>query len=316
VRHAPVIRWLLPLFLVATIACQGSPTDPHLHAVAQVGEQPVYIGDVEKYFEANLIEGDATYGLPSEEMDQVKSRLFDALIEERMLYIEAERRQIQVTDLEVETYLDMGGGEAPDDPDLHARRETEARQRLMVQKLQERVIRELDPPTDAEVADYASENGDRLLPAQPLELRALQLDSLSQAKRVRRDILRKRITFNEAALVHDPSPGQALPLQMSWDSLSSELREALKDMKPGQISEPLELHGSIYLFQVGTWLKEPADQDVELLRRARLELESIRRRDRLDALVTSLREQSGVRIKAENLPFAYAPADRDGPDAR
>ena len=313
-RHVPLIRWLLPLFLVATIACQGSPTDPRLRVAADVGGQSVYVSDVEKYFEANLIEGDSTYGLPPAEMDQVKSRLLDALIEERMLHVEAERRQIQVTDLEVETYLDMGGGEAPDDPDLHAWREIQARQRLMVQKLQEQVIREQDPPTDDEVVDYATENGDRLLPAQPLELRALQLESLSQAKRVHRDIRRKRITFNEAALVHDPSPGQALPLQRSWDSLSSELREALKDLKPGQISEPLELHGSIYLFQVGAWLKDPADQDLELLRRARLELESIRRREVLDELVASQRKQSRVRIKAENLPFVYTPADPDGPD--
>jgi hypothetical protein len=133
---------------------------------------------------------------------------------------------------------------------------------------------------------------------------------------VHRDIRRKRITFNEAALVHDPAPGQALPLQMSWDSLSSELREALKDLKPGQVSEPLELHGSIYLFQVGAWLKDPADQDAELLRRARLELESIRRRGALDTLVTTLREQSGVRIKPENLPFVYTPADLEDPADR
>jgi hypothetical protein len=186
----------------------------------------------------------------------------------------------------------------------------------MVQKLQEQVVRDQAPPTDAEVTDYATEHGDRLLPVQPLELRALQLESLAQAKRVHRDIRRKRITFNEAALVHDPSPGQALPLKMSWDSLSSELREALKDLKPGQISEPQELHGSIYLFQVGTWLKDPADQDVELLRRARLELESIRRRDALETLVASLREQAGVRIEIENLPFAYAPADLAGPVIR
>lgn len=311
-----VIRWLLLLLLVGVIACKDSSTDPRLRPAAVVGGQPVCLSAVEKYFESNLIEDDSTYDLPSEAMDQVKSRLLDALVEERMLYVEAERREIQVTDREVEAYLDMGGGEAPEDPEQLASREIEARQRLMVQKLKEQVIREQDPPSEDEVADYAAEHGDRLLPVQPLELRALQLESLKQAKRVHNDIRRKRITFNEAALVHDPSPGQALPLQMSWDSLSSELREALKNLKPGQISEPLELHGSIYLFQVGTWLKDPADQDVELLRRAKLELESIRRRDALDTLVASLRKQSDVRIKAENLPFTYTPADPEGPDAR
>jgi len=316
VKQMTVVRWFLLLLLVGVIACKNSPTDPRLRPAALVGGQPVYLSAVEKYFESNLIEDDSTYDLPPEAMDQVKSRLLDALVEERMLYVEAERREIHVTDREVEAYLDMGGGEASDDLEERASQEIEARQRLMVQKLQEQVIREQDPPSEGEVVDFAAEHGDRLLPAQPLELRALQLESLKQAKRIHNDIRRKRITFNEAALVHDPSPGQALPLQMSWDSLSSELREALKDLKPGQISEPLELHGSIYLFQVGTWLKDPADQDVELLRRAKLELESIRRRDALDALVASLRKQSDVRIKTENLPFTYTPADLEGPDVR
>jgi len=316
VRYAAVSRWFLPLLLVATVACEDPPSDPRLRPVAFVGEQPVYVSDVEKYFESNLIEDDSSYGLSPEAMDQVKSRLFDALLEERVLHAEAERREIRLTDLEVETYLDMGGGEAPDDAEGRNWREIEARQRLMVQKLQEQVIREQQPPSDDDVAEYAAEHGDGLMPAQPLELRALQLESLSQAKRVNRDIRRKRITFNEAALVHDPSPGQALPLQMSWDSLSAELREALKDLKPGQISEPMELHGSIYLFQVGTWLKDPAEQDVELLRRARLELESIRRRDALETLIGSLREQSGVRIEMENLPFTYVGADQVAPEAR
>jgi len=316
VKRTIVIRWLLLLLVVGAVACKDAPTDPRLLPAALVGGEPVYLSDVEKYFESNLIEGDSTYRLPPEAMDQVKSRLLDALVEERLLYAEAERREIQVTDREVQAYLEMGAVEASDDPEQRAAQEVEARQRLMVQKLQEQVIREQDPPSEDEVADYAAEHADRLLPAQPLELRALQLESLSQAKRVHNDIRRKRITFNEAALVHDPSPGQALPLQMSWDSLSSELRDALKDLKPGQISEPQELHGGVYLFQVGTWLKDPADQDVELLRRARLELESIRRRDTLDTLVASLREQSDVRIKTENLPFVYTPDDLEGPDAR
>jgi hypothetical protein len=316
VKQTTAIRWLLLLLLVGAIACKDSPTDPHQRPAALVGGRTVYLSDVEKYFQSNLIDDDSSYDLPPQATDRVKSRLLDALVEESMLYVEAERREIHVTDREVEAYLDMGGGEAPDDPEQRASQEIEARQRLMVQKLQEQVIHEQDPPSEREVADYAAEHGDRLLPAQPLELRALQLESLEQAKRIHNDIRRKRITFNEAALVHDPSPGQALPLQMSGDSLSSELREALKDLKPGQISEPLELHGSIYLFQVGTWLKDPADQDVELLRRAELELESIRRRDALDALVESLRKQSDVRIKTENLPFTYIPTDLERSDAR
>jgi hypothetical protein len=306
-RHA--VLALGVSLLVILPACREAPGEPSRRPVAHVGEQSIYAEEVESYFALNLIEDDTTHDLPPTAMDEVKSRLFDALLEERLLLAEAERREIRVTDLEVEAYLDMGGADVLDDPDALHERQSEARQRLMVQKLQEQVIREQDPPTDDEVENYAAEHAERLLPAQPLELRALQLESMNQAKRVRNEIRRKRITFNEAALVHDPSPGEALPLQMSWDSLSTELREALKDLKPGQISEPMELHGSIYLFKVGAWLKNEEDQDVELLRRARSELESLGRRDALDALVASLRERSGVRIEAGNLPFAYVPAE-------
>jgi hypothetical protein len=304
------IRWLVPVLLVATVACKQAPTDPHKRAAAWVGEQPVYVSEVEDYFESNLIADESAYGSEPEAMDAVKSRLLDALVEERMLYIEAERREIRVSDLEVKTYMDMAGADDDDDPDRHSRREVEARQRLMVQELQEQTILELEPPSDEEAAAYAAEHAERLLPAQPLELRALQLGSMTQAKRVYRDIRRKRITFNEAALVHDPSPGQALPLRMSWDSLPSDLREALKDLKPGQISEPQEMQGSVYLFRVGSWLKDPEDQDEELLRRARQELEALRRRAALENLIAAVKKRSGVRIETDNLPFVYIPEEQ------
>lgn len=304
------VRWLVPILLVATIACKESPTDPTQRAAAWVGEHPVYVTEIEEYFKSNLIEDESAYGSEPDAMDEVKSRLLDALLEERMLYLEAERRELRVTDLEVKTYLDMAGAADEDDPDRRARREVEARQRLMAQELQEQTILELEPPGDEEVAAYAADHVDRLLPAQPLELRALQLGSMNQAKRVYQDIRRKRITFNEAALVHDPSPGQALPLRMSWDRLPADLREALKDLKPGQISKPQEMQGSVFLFQVGTWLKDPEDQDEELLRRARQELESLRRREALESLVATVRKRSGVRIETDNLPFVYIPAEQ------
>ena len=69
----------------------------------------------------------------------------------------------------------------------------------------------------------------------------------------------------------------------------------MKDLKPGQVSKPLELQGSIYLFQVGAWLKDPEDQNEELLERARQELESIRRREAVESLVQSLRDRTGSR---------------------
>jgi hypothetical protein len=297
----------LSLLLFFAPACDEPPSDPRLTVVAYVDNEPVYLSELQQYFKSNLVADDTNDDLPPGTMDEIKSRLFDALIEERMLFGEAQRREIQVSDLEIETYLDLGAGESPDDTDDRAWRQLEARQRLMVQKLQEQVVRAQRAPTDDEVAAYTEQHREQLLPSQPLELRALQLRSMKEAERVHREIRRKRMTFNEAALAYEPSPGQAVPQRMSWDSLSDELREALEKLKPGQVSRPIELHGSIYLFQVGKWMADPADEDAELIRQARLELESLRRREALDHLLDELRERSNLRIKSGSLSFSYAP---------
>jgi hypothetical protein len=199
---------------------------------------------------------------------------------------------------------------------VRRRRQIEAHQRLMVQKLQERMIRDRPTLTDDEIATYAVDHRERLLPAKPLEMRALQMASMKQAKRVHREIRRKRMTFNEAALAYEPSPGQALPTRMSWESLPGDLRETLQQLNPGQVSKPLELHNEIYLFQVGKWLSDPADHDDELLRRARRELEGEHNRNILDALLRDLRNQAEVRIKKSSLTFTYVPRGEDQTAAR
>jgi len=301
-----VLLFALPL-VALTAACEDPPSDPSLVVVAYVGNEPIYQTDLERYFESNLARVEPDEELSPDTVDEVKSRLLDALIDERILYAEAERRAIEVSDLEVATYLDMGAAEPSDDPDRRAWRELEARQRLMIQKLQEQVVLDQPLPTDDEVSSYAAAHRDELIPARPLELRALQLASRDQAMRIAREIRSRRMTFNEAALAYEPSPGQALPQRVSWETLSREVREALENLKPGQVSDPIELHDAVYLFQISSWLDDPADQDVELMHRATQALENERRRQALDRLLQILRAGSPVRLKEAQLPFRYVP---------
>jgi len=298
--------FLVPL-IVALAACEDPPSDTSRVVVAYVGNDPIYQSDLERYFESNLARVEPDEQLPPETVDEVKSRLLDSMIDEHMLYAEAERRSIEVSDLEVATYLDMGAAEPTDDPDRRAWRELEARQRLMIQKLQEQVVLDQPLPTDDEVESYAAAHRGELIPARPLELRALQLSSREDAKRILREIRSRRMTFNEAALAYEPSPGQALPQRVSWETLSPEVRDALENLKPGQVSEPIELHDAIYLFQISSWLDDPADQDVELMHRALQALENERRRQALDRLQQDLRARSPVRLKENQLPFRYVP---------
>jgi len=298
---------LLVALVVAGIACGDRLHEGDRQVAVWVGDDAIYVDEVEQYLDANLVAADEDEEVSPGAMDEVRSRLLDAMIDERLFHDEAERRGIGVSDLEVRTYLELDTGETPEDAEERPWRETEARRRLRVQKLQEEIVREQPEPSDEEVATYAREHAETLLPAQPLSLRALQLDSMDEARRIYNEIRRKRMTFNEAVLAHESSPGQAQPLQMSWDGLSPDLGKALRKLEPGQVSEPLELHGSIYLFQVVAWLDGPGDHDAEVARRARYELEALRRREALESLAERLRKAHPPRIRTEALPFRYVP---------
>ncbi|HXV76395.1 MAG TPA: peptidylprolyl isomerase [Candidatus Polarisedimenticolaceae bacterium] len=305
-----VALWAIASAVV--VGCDDPPSDPAIGVAAYVEGSPVYVDEVEHYLDSNLVMDETMEDLAPGILDEIKSRLFDAMLEERMLLAEAGRRGIEVGPLEVTAYLELETSiDDEEDTDSRHLRQTEARQRLMVQKLQETIIRERPPLTDDEVATYAVDHRKTLLPAEPVELRALQLGSLKQADRIYKEIRRKRMTFNEATLAYERSPGQALPTRMSWESLPDELRATLEELKPGQVSKPLELHGEIYLFHVGKWLSDPADHDAELLLRARSRLESERNRNSLDALMDDLRNRANIRIKKSNLSFDYVPAEGD-----
>jgi len=305
-RNRVALALLVPLVLAAP-ACEDPPSDPDLSVVAYVADEPLYLSDLQRYLDSNLLEVEAEDDLPPEALDEVKSRLLDTMIDERILLAEALRRGIEVTDGEVDEYLAHGAAEATEEAEPRAWREVEARQRLQIQKLQEQIVLAKEPPTDDEIDTYALAHRGELIPARPLELRALELASLEEAQRIHQEIRAKRMTFNEAALAYESIPGQALPQRMSWHTLSEQVRLALEGLAPGEVSRPIELYGAVYLFQISSWLDDPDDQDSELIHRATLALENERRSEALDALLGELRSRSPVRMKETSLPFRYVP---------
>jgi parvulin-like peptidyl-prolyl isomerase len=295
------------ILMVGLLAGCGprTTTDPQQLPVAFVGEERLTLSDLEAYFEANLLETDVE--VEPQEQTAVWSRLFDAFVEERLLLTEAERRALPVDEREVALYLD-GIMEDPEGEAERRRLELEARRRLMIKKLQESALLALPALRDEEVRDHAARHRDRLAPERGLELRALMLESMERAEKVYKEIRRRRITFAEAVVRYEKTPGQGLPMRVAWDGLSAEVRTALGDLKSGQISRPMEVNGNIYIFKVESWLKSREEAADELSRRARLELERLRRQEAHDTLLGEIREQTPVRLILRNLPFNYVPA--------
>lgn len=311
-RLAAAALLALPV-LLASIGCDNAPEN----AVAVVAGEPVTLADLERYLDANLAhEDDIVSGEPDEAADEVKSRLYDALIDERLLVAEAEARGIEVTDVEVRFYLDAAVDPAvedvPDDvqgdgPDP----EVEARRRLLVEKLQEEALRDTEPPTAADVQAHLDANRDRFQPGRMIELRAIAVPSEGEAKRLAREITRRRMTFNEAVVLHRQDPGQGAAMTMSEATLPDAVREALADVKRGGVAGPIEMNGEIYLFQLVSRIEPTSRGADELLRDARQDLEARRRRDAYDRLLAEVRRRYGVRRLTGRLPFPYVP---DRPD--
>jgi len=289
------------LALIVAGACGSGESDKEA-IVAQVGDLPVSLSELEAYFELNLLT-DEVEEMSGEELDRVRSRLLDALVDEKILLIEAERRGFEVTMQEIDR---LAGNAEPEPGALPIeRRRALARERILVRKLTEDVERHHPPASDAEVSAYLERTTGRLAPSRRLRLRALRLDDETTAQTVYTQIRANKTNFAEAVANHGTGPDQGVPLEMSWNNLSEELRTALGDLQPGEVSQPVPFHGETFLFQLESWLDDPKVQEDDLARRARNELERRRKRQVFEDLLRRLREATPVRIHEPVLPFRY-----------
>jgi hypothetical protein len=298
----------LALAVFVGAACNRGPEDPGDRVVARLGEESLTLAEFQAYLGTQLLDAGLADG-DAEGAGEVKSRLFDAFIEERLMLLEAERRGITVDEQEVETYLGLDEFEEDAEPSELQDPGELARTRLMIEKLRDVVTGNLAVPSAAEIEAYAEEHRERLLPERRLELRALAFETEEEARRVYQEIRRRRMTFAEAVVLYESHPGEGLPLRVDWSNLSEELRAPLEELKPGRVSEPLEFHDSFYLFKVESWLREPEELERELRERARAELETLGREQAERELIEEARREHPVQIKRGRLPFRYVRAE-------
>jgi parvulin-like peptidyl-prolyl isomerase len=297
-RARSLAALLLAGLLVAACAAPG--------VVAHVGGEPVTLRELEAYFAIHLLALEEP-GPTGAELDRVKSRLLEALIEERLLLADARRRGVAVGDAEVEAYLRESadgepGARAPDRDSRDL-----ARQRLMVERLQERVAGEIPPPTDAEVRAYLEENRSRFVPDRRVRVRALRFDGEQAAEQVSRSIRDGRTDFERAVAEREDDPGQGATIELPWAGLPETLRSDLAGLQPGEISPPVDFEGHVYLLQVERWLEAAEEDGEEMLRLAREELETDRTREALETLARDLRRATRIEIHRDRLPFRYVP---------
>ena len=303
---------LFALTLLVTACGSRGAGDPGREVVATINGEPVLRTELDLYFRVNLLEPPQQEAMEGpqdeEELDRVRSRLFDAFMEEQALLAEARRREIQVSGEEIEAYIDLGRAEGHGVTDLAlSSRRRLARTRLLIRKLQDEITSEIAPPSEEEVISFAAQAEGLPTEWKHVLVRVLPFDSEETARKVHSDIRRDRTSFAEAAREHEGQPGQASPQEIRWARLPAPVREVLKDLKPGQVSAPLDHNGLVYLFQLQAWLEDADWLERQRLRVAREQLIRLNGMEATFALMKELREAGAIQLHTQHLGFRYVP---------
>ncbi len=269
--------------------------------VADVGAEPITVAMVQAYLDANQFSDPGADPIPPGDLARVKSRLFDDYLDGEILFQEAKKRAITVSDAELADYLDKDQALTPSAREL-------ARRDLTIQKLRESVVvsgvkideKEVDAWLDAHKppADAAAQG----------TLHTLRLASYPEAMRVRSEIVSKRLSFMEAESAYGADSLPAAPGDDDLQALPPQIASAAKALTPGTISQPLPYESSVLLF-----LMEPPDDPEEINARRR---ETARRSIALDKsqaiadkLLSDLKAKTKVVRHERELPFAYVAED-------
>jgi parvulin-like peptidyl-prolyl isomerase len=287
---------LAALLLLASLAfaCSSAPPASDV-VVASVGERRITFGEFERYLSSNALESAD---------DRVMSRMLDALVEQTILLNEAERRGLEISEDQIDLYLGQGFPLDPENGSVDVQRQ-QIRQRLKVLDLQQQLVGKLPEPTEFELHAHVRQMG--WAGQRRVRLRSLRFESAEDAVRVSELIATRRMTFAEAVVTYEADPGQGLPLDLTWSSLSPEIQAVVEPLKPGDVSDPVEFTGEMFVFQLDAWLSGDEIEE-ELLRRARSQLAGSRERAARRGLLQKLSAASPTRIHEDRLPFRYEPA--------
>jgi hypothetical protein len=283
------------LALAAARCADGRSTGPS-EVVAVLDGRSVTVAEIDAHIASILDQEAMDEPLHAEQLDRVKSRLFDDFLDEELLLLEAQRRGIEVPEQEVNNHL-AGQEQASPPPDPVSRQRV--RRSLMIAKLRSEVIGEVGVD-ESEVEAYVEAHRADLAPEPGLRLRSLTLDDLQQAYRVRREIVRDGRSLSEETV------------EIGLEELPAEIREAVEQLPPGETSAPVEYEGRVYLFQV-----EASDSEggmPGLRERARWELRRLKAEQAGQRLLEELRTASHVEVRKENLPFRYVAEEDRGAD--
>jgi len=267
------LKYGLAIALVAVMALSvaGCSKEP---LAGKVNGKEITMAEVDKKL-AQLVgeHGELLQGAEGEQMkEDLKHRILDQLIDMELVLQEADKRNIKVSDKEIDDkikdlMLQFG---IEDDKALQeslkqqnmtmAQLKKEIADRVKIEKLGEEVTKGLKV-TDKEIEEYYNKNKERYKTEDQVLASHILVQDEEEAKRILKEI-KDGADFAKLAKENSIDPGSKdNGGQMDWadkDKFVPEFAEASWKLEPGQISDPVKTSYGYHIIKLGD--KRPANQ--------------------------------------------------------
>ncbi|MEN3202274.1 MAG: SurA N-terminal domain-containing protein [Atribacterota bacterium] len=253
--------------------------------------------------------------------DLIRRLVLENLINNELLYQEAQARRIRVSSRDIEAEIEKIRAQFPSESEfrryleyqgltISALRES-VRRELMIQKLIESLVADLPIP-DAEVAKYYEEHRDLFTtPAQYHLLRMTFLTKEDAEKALRRLYLGEDFAkvAREVSLDEAAQKGGDIGW-VSETSLPQEVRETLEKIKedPRNVTPPIQVESTYVVYRVLEWKPRETKPFEEVKDTIRQYLLAEQRRVRTDHLLAELRKKSTITISEALQPPTPTPS--------
>ncbi len=259
------------IFLLAALSLllrESSPAQAQVadRIVAVVNGEIITLYELDKRFApvVKQFEGKELSAAEEERLQAMKRQFLDRRIEDMLLLQEAGRFGIKVGEAEAENKVKelLQQSKMSDQKFMEelvkkgftrAEYIAEMRKEITINKLLDYMVRAKVAVSNEEVEAYYRSNMGSYESGRKVVLRLIVLPLDMDAEGLRKKIVGRDMTFEEAAKKHSVGPGAETGGDLGalgWEHLAPDWRKVLEDLKPGDVSKPFDLSGRKALLQL------------------------------------------------------------------
>lgn len=321
---------------------QKTPEAIQNTVLAKVGSEKITLGDVDTELKADIDYLKEQYGEDFESnidddlkarLKEVRQQVLEALVEEKVLYLEAEKRGLvptqeeldkEVADRTAEIQEAWGGEEAfaqakeyygYTDESFKAFLETQ----VIVQKVKDDMFKDITV-TDEEIEKYYEENKDTLLNYGQADVRHLLFQTEEEAKEASEKIKSGETTFDalfteyegnkaKASATDATDEEKALPIAEDLGTVSHNesnydplFLAGLQPLKEGEVSEPVKGYYGYHIIEAKNVTETTTKElDDELKEQIKSTLETNKKNEVYEEQLASLEKEYNVKLYENRL---------------